>query len=276
MKSVKSRGSTSKAEVLPRLLRQKKVLVLDGAMGTILFAAGITHPTIRANVERPEVVRSIHQQYVEAGSDLILTNTFVGGAYQFHRAGADIAREVADAAGRPIIVAGSIGTMDDLEARVHGLVDGGVDVMWLETMRTVDDVHLCVEAIRTVCDLPICATMSFHVDGRTASGLTRSQFAEQMAGLDLFAIGANCGTTLDDTETVIDSIRAVNREIPIIVKPNGGLPELHNRKLLYNCTLTAISAFSTRAVAKGATLIGTCCGTTPAHIATIRQTIDKL
>lgn len=262
--------------MLPRLFRQKKVLVLDGAMGTMLFAAGITHPTIRANVERPEVVRSIHQQYVDAGSDVILTNTFVGGDYALHRAGADIARGVADVAGRPVIVAGSIGTVDDLEARVHGLVDGGVDVMWLETMGDIDDVRLCVDAVRAVCDVPICVTMSFHLDGRAASGLTGTQFAEQVKALDLFAIGANCGTTLNDTERVIDQIRAVNREITIIVKPNGGLPELHNRKLLYNCTLDTISAFTTRAVAKGATLIGACCGTTPAHIATIRQTVDEL
>ena len=289
---------------LQQLLDEKKTLILDGAMGTMLFDAGMPsgHPPEDWNVTNPEAVKAIHQLYVDAGSDVFLTNTFGGTAYrlklhdlqdrvyELNKAGAEIAREVADAADRPVIVAGSIGPSGELlvpmgemtyEAcaagfaeQARGLADGGVDVLWIETMSDLDEIRAAVEGARSVCDLPICATMSYDTAGRTMMGITGTQMVEGLADLNLTAIGANCGNNLPDTEAVIEQIHAVAPDMNVIVKANAGMPEWKGDELVYNGTPDVMGAYADRARTKGAALIGCCCGSNPTHIAMMRQVID--
>src|SRR5690606_34044082 len=191
---------------LLELLQSESVLLLDGAMGTELFARGLVSGGSPEawNVEAPERVQDVHKAYVDAGSNIILTNSFGGTSYrlklhnmqdrvvELNRAAAQNARAAADATERPVLVAGSMGPTGELlvpmgnmtydECReafaeqARGLVEGGVDILWVETMSDLDEVKAAVEGARSVApDLPICATMSYDTRGRTMMGVTGAQ-----------------------------------------------------------------------------------------------------
>lgn len=187
---------------LQQLLDTREAIVLDGAMGTVLFAAGLQSgaPPEAWNVLHPDRIRAVHRGYIRAGSDIILTNSFGGTryrlklhnlqdrAYELNRAAAQNARAEADAAGRPVLVAGSMGptgellapmgsmTFDDARAafaeQARGLAAGGADLLWVETMSDLEEARAAVEGARSVSDLPIAATMSFDTNGRTMMGVT--------------------------------------------------------------------------------------------------------
>ncbi len=286
------------------LLEANGHLVLDGAMGTQLFAAGLTagDPPEIWNVDHPDRIRAIHREYVEAGSDVILTNTFGGNrhrlklhdlqgrAHELNATAAATARSVADEAGRPIIVAGSMGPTGELieplgelsedEAaevfaeQAAGLTDGGADVLWLETMSALPEIEAGVRGARSTSDLPIVATLSFDTAGRTMMGITGEEAGARLAELGVSGIGANCGANLADTEAAVAAIRSACGDIPVISKANAGIPVWKGDVLEYDATPEILSAHAHRLREAGISVIGACCGSTPKHIAHIRGVLD--
>ena len=241
------------------LLEAKGYVVADGAMGTQLFAVGLCagDPPEGWNVHHAEEVRAIHRAYLQAGADLVVTNSFGGTHFrlalhslqdrvvELNEAAARVARIEADAeierAGRPVLVAGSMGPTGELlepmgnmsaaacEAafaeQASGLAAGGADLLWIETMSDLDEVEAAVRGARSACDLPIAATMSFDTAGRTMMGVTGTELAERLDGLGLAAMGANCGNNVADTEAAVIAIAvAASPGTPVISKPNAGVP----------------------------------------------------
>ena len=285
------------------LLRTKGHVVADGAMGTQLFAAGLSagDPPEAWNVHHAAEVRATHRAYLQAGADLVVTNSFGGTRFrlalhglqdrvvELNEAAARNARIEADAeserTGRTVLVAGSMGPTGELlepmgnmsvaacEAafaeQAEGLAAGGADVLWVETMSDLDELEAAVRGARSVCDLPVAATMSFDTAGRTMMGVTGTELAERLAGLDLAAIGANCGNNVADTEAAVAAIAAASPETPVISKPNAGVPVWSGGDLVYDGTPEVLAAHAHRARTAGVTVIGSCCGSTPDHTAKI-------
>ncbi len=295
--------------ILHDLVAEQGYILLDGATGTELFKRGLEagYPPELWNVEQPELVAETYRAYVDAGSDLILTNSFGGTRFrlalhnsqdrvvELNQAAARIAREVADAAmaadeGRTVIVAGSMGptgelmepmgslTPEDCRAafaeQAEGLAAGGADVLWLETLSSLDELENAVLGAQEGADLPVCATMSFDTAGRTMMGVDGAAAAELATKLGLAAIGANCGNNLADTEAAVVQMRNTNPEILLISKGNAGIPEWHGTELRYNGTPDLMAAYADRARGVGAALIGGCCGSTPDHISRMKQILS--
>ncbi len=282
---------------------------MDGATGTELFKRGLTsgNPPEAWNVDQPDKIRSAYQAYVDAGSDIFLTNSFGGTHYrlalhklddrvvELNREAAKLGREIADGAmaanpDRMVLVAGSMGPTGELmepmgsmtpaacaaafAEQATGLAQGGADLIWIETMSSVEEVEAAVAGAREVCDLPVCVAMSFDTAGRTMMGVTGTMAAELAARLDLDAIGANCGNNLADTEAAIRQMREANPEVMLISKGNAGIPVWHGTELHYNGTPEVMAAYAHRARELGVALIGGCCGSSAEHVALMRAVLD--
>ena len=213
------------------LLEERSLLVADGAMGTTLFGMGLESGDCpeKLNIERPEMISQVHRLFVEAGSDLFLTNTFGGNrrrlalhgledrVAEFNRAGVKIGRRVASEAGKAVAVAASVGPTGDLfeplgplshregvevfSEQMEALVEAGADVLWIETLSSWEEISAATEAASGF-DTPYAVTLSFDTNGRTMMGLRPSEFGEWWVGLSPdrrpAALGANCGTGLDE------------------------------------------------------------------------------
>lgn len=289
---------------LTELLGANGFLLTDGAMGTQLFAAGLMagDPPEVWNLEHPDRIRAIHQSYVDAGSDIILTNSFGGNrhrlklhsmegqVHQLNAAAAAIGRDVADSADRRVLVAGSMGPTGELirplgeltsdEAQVAfaeqaaGLADGGADILWMETMSALAEVEAGVLGARSASDLPIVVTLSFDTAGRTMMGLTGEDAGARLAELGVAGIGANCGANLADTEAAVAAIRSVCGDIPVVSRANAGIPVWKGAELEYDGTPEILAAHANRLRAAGISIIGACCGSDPSHISMIRAVLD--
>ena len=288
---------------LQQLLDTREAIVLDGAMGTVLFAAGLQSgaPPEAWNVLHPDRIRAVHRGYIRAGSDIILTNSFGGTRYrlklhnlqdriyELNRAAAQNARAEADAAGRPVLVAGSMGptgellapmgsmTFDDARAafaeQARGLAAGGADLLWVETMSDLEEARAAVEGARAVSDLPIAATMSFDTNGRTMMGVTPAQAVQTMKAWGLVAVGANCGNGIEEIEGVIHAMHREAPEVRLIAKANAGMPQWRHNELLYDATPPVMGRYARRVHALGACFIGGCCGNGPDHIVAIAEAL---
>lgn len=289
---------------LVEFLQQEPVLVLDGAMGTQLFARGLVSGGSPEawNLEYPERVQDVHRAYVEAGSQIILTNSFGGTRYRLklhnmqeqvvaiNRAAAQNARAAADAAEHRVLVAGSMGPTGELlvpmgdmtydacraafAEQAQGLIEGGVDILWIETMSDLDEVKAAIEGARSVsAEIPICATMSYDTRGRTMMGVTGAQMVAELAGLGLTAVGANCGNNLVDTEAALAEMHAAAPDLILIAKANAGMPRYEGDKLVYDGTPQVMGAYADRVRRSGVRLVGGCCGSGPEHIHLMRQVI---
>lgn len=266
-------------------------------MGTMLFAMGLEQggaPELW-NVAYPERIQEVHRRYIEAGSQVILTNSFGGTryrlklhdlqdrVYELNMAAAENGRAAADTAPHPVLVAGSMGptgelleplgnmTFADCRAafaeQTRGLADGGVDILWIETMSHLDEVRAAVEGARLVCSLPIAATLSFDTNGRTMMGVTAVQAITTMREWKLAAVGANCGNNLPDTMAAIAAMRAVDPDTPLIAKANAGIPRWgSNGGLEYDGTPEVMAGYAYHVHQMGAQLIGACCGSAPETI----------
>lgn len=289
---------------LEELLNSESTVVLDGAMGTMLMAAGLVSgaPPEEWNVLYPERVRAVHRQYIESGSHIILTNSFGGTrfrlklhnlhdrVFELNRAAAKNARAEANAVDRLVIVGGSIGPTGELlkpmgsmsfdEAaaafaeQASGLAAGGVDLLWVETMSDLEEVRAAVEGARSATDLPIAATMSFDTNGRTMMGVTPAQAVRTMKEWELVAIGGNCGNGIQEIEDVIAAMHQAAPDVLLIAKANAGIPHWHNNELIYDATPPVMGNYARRAQALGASFIGGCCGNTPAHIQAIAESLQ--
>lgn len=288
---------------LAQLLDATPTLVLDGAMGTMLFAAGLESgaPPEEWNVTHPDRIRAVHRHYIQSGSHIILTNSFGGTryrlklhnlqdrVYELNKAAARNARAEADAAGRPVLVAGSMGPTGELltpmgnmvfedaksafAEQARGLVAGGVDLLWVETMSDLEEVRAAVEGVRSVTELPICATMSFDTNGRTMMGVTPAQAVRTMKAWGLAAVGGNCGNGIAEIENVIDAMHREAPDVRLIAKANAGIPQWRNNQLLYDATPPIMGQYAQRVRALGATFIGGCCGNGPEHITAIAEAL---
>ena len=293
------------ASALHALLESKPVLLADGATGTNLFQMGLTSgdsPELW-NVEQPEKIRALAQSFVDAGADIILTNTFgcnrrrlmlhnlQDRCVELTKAAVTIAREVADAAGRPIIVAGSVGPTGDLFAplgilteaeavdcfveQIAAMKEAGADVAWVETMSAVEEMRAAAQAATRV-GLPFVLTASFDTAGRTMMGITPPALADFADTLPTHpvAIGANCGVGASDLLVSIGSILAAHPDAIVVAKANCGIPQFVAEEIVYSGTPELMADYARMAMDTGARIIGGCCGTAPGHLAAMRQAID--
>lgn len=279
---------------------QQGVFFIDGAMGTQLIDAGAPVGCCNdyLNIESPEIVRTVHQKYIDAGVDGIITNTFGANALILKRHGyedqvrainlaaANLARE---AAGQGRYVLGDIGPCGDFLAplgtvqeedlksafveQAEGLLAGGVDGFIIETMTALDEIKVAVEAVKRVSDLPILVSLAYDPAGetpRTMMGVGPSQAVEQLVPLGITALGFNCGT-LDMPEYVelAKSYAAVltGTGVLLLAEPNAGRPELKGDKAIYTLSPETFAASLSEIKDAGAAILGGCCGTSPAHIA---------
>jgi 5-methyltetrahydrofolate--homocysteine methyltransferase len=292
--------------MLADLLKSAKILLADGATGTNLFAMGLTSGDAPEmwNIEHPDRVRALHQGFVDAGSDIILTNSFGGNARrlmlhgmqdrarEINRLAAQHARAVADKAGRPVVVAGSVGPTGDLfeplgvlteamavEAfaeQIAGLKEGGADVAWIETMSSLEEIRAAAIASARV-GMPYTFTASFDTAGRTMMGITPAalvEFAKELHPRPV-AIGANCGVGAADLVMSVLAMTAHEAGIPIIAKANAGIPQFIGAHIHYSGTPELMANYVHLAADSGARIIGGCCGTTFAHLAAMRDALQK-
>lgn len=287
------------------LLAERGVLLADGATGTNLFAMGLEAGDAPElwNETAPEKITALHQQFVDAGADIILTNSFGGTRHRLklhhaqdrvfalNEAAAAIARAVADKAGRRVIVAGSVGPTGELlqplgamtydeavEAfaeQIEGLKAGGAEVAWIETMSAPGEIRAAAEAAIRV-GLPYTYTGSFDTAGRTMMGLPPADIHGVADGLaeQPVAVGANCGVGASDILASLLDMTEAKPEATVIVKGNCGIPEFRGTEIHYSGTPELMADYVRLAVDSGARIIGGCCGTSFEHLAAMRRSLD--
>ncbi len=291
--------------MLAQRLAETPVLLADGATGTNLFEMGL------ANGEAPELwleahpdrIRALHRAFVQAGADIILTNSFGANARRLalhglqHRArelnrrAAELARMEAEAAGRPVVVAGSVGPTGDLLAplgplteaeatevfaeQIAGLKESGADVAWIETMSAPEEMRAAATAAAQI-GLPWTLTASFDTAGRTMMGLAPDAFAGFVRDLPTqpLAIGANCGVGAADLLVSVLGITGAAAEMAVIAKANAGIPVVQGDRVIYSGTPETMEVYAHLAMDAGARIVGGCCGTSPAHLAAMRRALD--
>ncbi len=280
-------------------------LLCDGAMGTLLYSRGVSLDACFdvLNLTNPRVVQSIHADYIAAGADCIETNTFGANRFklaahgldkqvrEINRRGVALARDVRESAGRDFFVLGSIGplgkylaplgtvTLDEARAAFHeqaeSLLEGGVDAFVIETFSDLQEVALAVAAIRAITDVPIIAQMAFTDDGATFTGRPAAEVARALRALPVQGLGANCSVGSSTLYDVLEQMHAEAGSLPLCIQPNAGLPSRIGERLIYLSSPAYMAEYAERMVAAGARLIGGCCGTTPQHIAAIREVLDR-
>jgi 5-methyltetrahydrofolate--homocysteine methyltransferase len=282
-------------------LQSGDVIIADGAMGTMLQDAGLPPGTAPEGwlLDNSEAVVAVHRAYLDAGSDVILTCTFGATRPRLERTGLDdrleeinrraveIARQ---AAGDQAFVAGDIGPMGEFIAplgdlsyeqavdifaeQADALARAGVDVLYIETMAALEEARAAVEgAMRVANGTPVTATLSFDSHGRTNMGVRPEDAAQALLEMGVAGLGANCGATLDMTFDAAETIRNVAPATPLIVKPNAGTPRMVEDEVFYDAGPEEMAQYARRFVALGVSIIGGCCGSTPAHIAAIARAV---
>ena len=287
------------------LLAVKGVLLADGATGTNLFAMGLEAGEAPElwNESAPEKIVALHQGFIDAGADIILTNSFGGTrhrlklhhaenrVHELNKRAAEIARSVADKAGRRVIVAGSVGPTGELlvplgamtyedavnafAEQIEGLKAGGAEVAWIETMSAADEIRAAAEAAIRV-GLPYTYTGSFDTAGRTMMGVQPKDIHGVVDGLAEapLGVGANCGVGASDILASLLDMTEANSNATVIVKGNCGIPEFHGSEIHYSGTPELMADYVRLAVDGGAKIVGGCCGTSFAHLAAMRKALD--
>jgi len=279
-------------------------LVSDGAMGTMLQESGLDDggaPELW-NVEHPDRIEAVLEAYASAGANLITTNTFGGTAgrlamhdledrlYELNKAGAEVARKVADR--HPgCFVMGDVGPSGELmepmgtltlesakeifAAQIKALADGGVDAILIETMSDLAEVEAAVNAAKEVAPhLPIIATMSFDTNLRTMMGVKPTLAVTYLASLGVKIIGANCGRGIDEMRVIAKELTDARPEgVFIITQSNSGLPKLVGDTFIYEGTPDEMAKYAIEMKAIGVNIVGSCCGSTPAHTAAIAAAV---
>ena len=293
---------------LSKLINTKGWCVADGATGTNLFNRGLEtgYPPELWSVERPDDVIWLHNGFLQAGSDLILTNSFGGTGFRLklhnaqdqtralNIAAAKLARRAVEAhfnaSGKKAIVAGSMGPTGELfeplgqlthssalagfSEQAYALAEGGVDVLWIETMSSNEEVAAAIEAAKTT-GLPICATMTFDTASRSMMGVMPAEFAEFARGLGANFVGANCGIGPAELLHSVRGILAASGSLPVVAKGNCGIPAYVEGAIHYHGTPELMAEYALFARDAGAKIIGGCCGTSPAHVAAMVAALDK-
>lgn len=280
-------------------LAQGGVILGDGAMGTMLHLAGLTEGAPeRWNVERPDVVLSIHRAYVEAGSDFISTNTFGGTrnrlqldgladrVAELNLAAARLARE---AAGERL-VAGSMGPTGELmeplgtltpdgaresfAEQARALKDGGVDFVLIETLSALEEAQAAIAGARDA-GLPVAVTMSFDTNFHTMMGIKPAQAVATLAGWGVGVIGANCGNGPAEIDRIMGEMAGARPEgVVLMAKSNAGMPRWKDDRITYGGTPEVMAEYARSMLARGVRIVGGCCGSAPEHVAAMRRALD--
>jgi 5-methyltetrahydrofolate--homocysteine methyltransferase len=291
---------------LQSLLGESGYLLADGAMGTMLFAAGLGHggsPELW-NVEHPDKVAAVHREYLEAGARILLTNTFGCNRFrlqlhnleartaEFNRAAARLLRLEVDASGKRALVAGDIGptggliqplgelTSEDVSdafaEQAAALIEGGVDLIWIETMAALEEIQAAVAGVRrSSADIPIITTMTFDTRGRTMMGITPERAIRELSLYGAAAIGGNCGNGPEEIIAVVEKMRQTAPDAILVAKANAGVPVLEKGRPVYRATPEDMAVYAVQAYNAGAQIIGACCGSTPDHIRAIAAALKS-
>ena len=291
--------------LLSKILAERDWLLADGATGTNLFNMGLSsgEPPEFWNTEKPENILKLYKAAVDAGSDIFLTNTFGGNAarlklhqaqgrvHELNKVAAELGREIADKAGRPVVVAGSVGPTGEIfqpmgtmthelaveifTEQMEGLKAGGADVAWIETMSAFEEYAAAAEAAVKV-GLPWAGTMSFDTAGRTMMGITSADLAKRVEAMAVppLAFGANCGVGASDLMRTVLGFAATGTARPLIAKGNAGIPKYHEGHIHYDGTPELMGEYAVLARDAGVKIIGGCCGTMPEHLAAMRQALE--
>jgi 5-methyltetrahydrofolate--homocysteine methyltransferase len=288
------------------LVEQNRTIVADGAMGTMLFANGLMFgdPPEVWNLSKPDIVRRIHRGYLDAGSQIVMTNTFGGNRMrlslhglqdrvaELNQTAAILLRSEAEAAGGTALVAGDIGpsgailaptgTLDYDEAvdifaeQAAALVAGGVDLIWIETMSDLNEIKAAIEGVRRVSPgIALITTMTFDTRGHTMMGVSPEQALAHLTAWGADAIGGNCGNGPDELVSVVQRMHAAGPTVPLVAKSNAGMPELVDMRAVYRASPEVMAAAAIEMRDGGATIIGGCCGTTPKHLEQIAATVAR-
>jgi 5-methyltetrahydrofolate--homocysteine methyltransferase len=285
------------------LLAAPGPILADGAMGTMLFEAGLAsgEPPERWNVERPDVIRGVHRAYRTAGSRILLTNTFGGNRFrlalhglesrvaELNEAGGRLAVEAARE-GESVAVAGDIGPTGGILAplgelaredavagfaeQAAALAAGGVDLFWIETMSALEEVEAALEGIRRAAPgTPVLVTMSFDTHGHTMMGVSPEQAVKELVARGAVAVGGNCGLGPAELLPAIAAMHAAAPDAALVAKPNAGLPELEDGRAVYRGSPGEMAEYARRFVGAGARIVGGCCGSTPAHLRAMAEAL---
>lgn len=287
------------------LLNSRDWLLADGATGTNLFAMGLQSGDAPElwNEDHPDRVRALHRNFIEAGSDIVLTNSFGGNAYRLklHEAqgrvhelnskAAQLARLEADAVEQPVIVAGSMGPTGEIfepvgtltheqgakafAEQAKALEAGGADVLWIETISSEEEFKAALEGARST-GLPVVATMSFDTNGRTMMGLTPAAYAALASTQTVApnAIGANCGTGAAELVATVLGMTEADATAVVVAKGNCGIPAWVDGHIRYDGTPELMADYARLALDAGAKIIGGCCGTTYEHVRAMRNSLE--
>ena len=297
------------SNVLQSMLADRGLLLIDGAIGTNLFSKGLQTGDAPElwNVDHPDRIRELHRSFVDAGSDIILTNSFGGTHYrlalhdaansvaELNGAAARLARIEADQSGKKVLVAGSMGPTGEIlepngpvsidEAQkafsdqARALAEGGVDILWIETVSSAEEIQAAVLGAAEI-GLPIVYTVSIDTNGRTMMGLTPADALAISTGLNtpITAMGSNCGVGASEVVAAVCNLQTAARASGVspamVAKANCGIPDYVDGKIVYSGTPELMANYARLCANAGATLIGGCCGTTPAHVLAMRKAID--
>ncbi|MGZ3617351.1 MAG: bifunctional homocysteine S-methyltransferase/methylenetetrahydrofolate reductase [Ktedonobacteraceae bacterium] len=292
----------------------QRPLLCDGAMGSLLYARGVTYEVCfdALNLSQPELITNIHDEYINAGAEVIETNSFGANrakleAYnlgdqvrEINLRAVRLAREAREISGQPVFIAGAVGpTGRPLQApdehrlvevraifreQIEALQDGGADLLILETFSSLAELRQAILAAKEVGGMPIFAQMSFYEDGHTLSGQSAARVAAVLTDMGVDVIGANCSVgpaaTLDALEEMISEVRryddgAQARPHLFSAQPNAGLPTRVGNRFFYVATPDYFADYALRFARAGVSFIGGCCGTTPHHIAAMRKALDE-
>ena len=286
-------------------IKKGKVLVSDGAWGTFLQQKGLKLGECPEewNITHPDEVFDIAKSYIDAGADMIETNSFGGSnfkvekyglgnkVFELNKAAAEISRK---AAGDKFVI-GSVGPTgkilmmgdvteeelyDAFKEQVKGLEAGGVDAIMIETMTDLDEARLAIRAAKENTNCEVFCTMTFDktVQGefRTMMGVSPTEMVNTLIDAGAELIGANCGNGIADMIGIVEEIRKANSEIPVLVHANAGMPHYHDGQTVFPETPDEMANLVPKIIAVGANVIGGCCGTTPGHICRVREAVDKI
>ena len=282
---------------------EQRVLLADGGMGTLLQSRGAPkNGCLEALVlDDADLVRRVHEDYIAAGADIIETNTFGANRYRLAKHGlesrvrdinfraARLARDAREIHGHPVFVAGAVGptgrmlaTLGDvrpqavraaLREQVEALLEGGVDLIILETFPDIAELREAILAVKEACDLPVVAQVTFQRDGRTYGGEPPDEVANVASALGADVAGVNCSLGPQSVLDVVEQMSA-NTSIRVSAMPNAGLPKYVDQRMVYPSTPQYFAEYAKRLVLAGANIVGGCCGTTPEHTAAMREMLN--
>ena len=284
----------------------ERPLLGDGAMGTLLYARGVPLDACFdvLCVNDPHLVQSVHADYISAGADCVETNTFGANRFKLgvhglaarvrevNLRGAKLARDVRESMGKDVFVLGSmgplgkylapLGAIEPDEARAafreqaEGLVEGGVDALIVETFSDLVEMRLCIEAIRSVTELPIVTQVAFTDDGVTFLGRSAAEVVRALRALPIQGLGANCSVGSSVLYDILEQMLPEAGALPVVIQPNAGLPSRVGERLIYLSSPAYMADYAARMITAGARMVGGCCGTTPQHIRAMREALDRI